>query len=174
MKLRGLVVLLMLLGIAQAQEVRFGVKLGLDFPQIVGAMARADFGEYGVRVTAGGFFGFYSLEAHGFYQFLTSADGSGGYIGLGAGLLANYSQPRCDAPIPDPPPGPNAPPITPINCANPWWDTMVSGLLGYELALSHHVHAFAELRPLYQLFPPYGYRSLPIIPAFGVGLNWWF
>ncbi|MDX2005306.1 MAG: hypothetical protein SFU83_08525 [Meiothermus sp.] len=176
MKLLWLIGLLMLFGIAQAQKVQFGVKLGYDFPQIVGIGLRADFEEAGLRLMGGGLFGIYTLEAHGYYRFSTDINGSGGYAGVGGGMLANFSQSFCRVPIPTPIslPPPGSPAHEPQQCSSRWAWPFVSGLLGYEWVLGGGFRVFLELRPIYQLSLPNTYPGPAFQPAFGAGIVWWF
>jgi hypothetical protein len=144
---------------AQAQDVRFGARVGLDVTSAIALQVRADFGGnadgFGVRAVVGTNVIFGAAEVAGYYRLGSDGRGSGFYLGAGGGLfLANnfivgfVTDGAGPAII-----------VTPYLCA----------LIGYQYAISDRSSLFIEARPALSFT---GSGGAPVLfPLFGVGIN---
>ncbi len=145
-------------GVAIAQDVRFGVRFAADVSAVVALQLRADLeapGDgFGVRAVIGSWALISGAEVMGYYRFASDGRGSSGYVGAGGGVLVvlNVLLGLVGGPVF----------VTPFYLA---------GLIGYEYALGDHFRLFAEFRPAW-LFVDGG--TLSFVPLLGLGLNIYF
>jgi hypothetical protein len=149
-----LILLVALLGsTAAAQDLRFGVRLGVDVSNAVAVWVRYDDNRlengFGVRVQIGSTVLLNSADVTAYHRFASDGRGSGGYVGASGGVFAVFSFL-----------------FAPPNGATVDFAPFFGALVGYTHAFNDSVALFVEARVVALL----GGIIVPF-PLLGLGVN---